>query len=134
MDDASLNLSQYRLEKAEIELSISKILFEKGFYAKSMNSSYYAMFHSVLALLALDKVDSKKHSGVLNYFNNIYIRTNKISSEYFKYISSAFNIRLQSDYNDFFIASRKEAEDQISNAEKFLIMIKEYLSNQTRNF
>jgi uncharacterized protein (UPF0332 family) len=130
MEEVEKGLAKYRLSKAEIEFEISKVLFDKKFYAKSLNSSYYTMFYAVRALLALDKVDSKKHSGVLNHFNNLYIRTGKFPTEYFKYLNSAFTIRLQSDYNDFFVATKKDAELQIENAEKFLTAVKEYLENQ----
>ncbi|WP_083832065.1 HEPN domain-containing protein [Ignavibacterium album] len=64
-------------------------------------------FYAVRALLALDKVDSKKHSGVLNHFNNLYVRTEKFSKDFFRYLNSAFTIRLQSDYNDFFCCHKK---------------------------
>jgi uncharacterized protein (UPF0332 family) len=128
MDSPSLNLSKYRLEKAEEELNIARTLLNKNFYGKSLNSSYYAMFHSTRALLAFEKVDSKKHSGLINFFNNIFIRTGKIPSAFFTYLSTAFNIRMQSDYKDFYIATKEDAEQQIQNAEQFLEMVKNYLS------
>ncbi|MCH7723775.1 MAG: hypothetical protein IIA49_06765 [Bacteroidetes bacterium] len=31
------------------------------------------MFHSVRALLAFDKFDSKRHSGIISYFINKYV-------------------------------------------------------------
>jgi uncharacterized protein (UPF0332 family) len=129
MGNPSVNLSKYRLEKADEELSIARTLLNDNFYAKSLNSSYYAMFHATRALLAFEKVDSKKHSGLINFFNNLFIRTGKIPEHYFRFLSTAFNIRMQSDYKDFFIATKEDAEQQIQNAEKFLEMVKKYLSN-----
>ncbi|MDQ3019979.1 MAG: hypothetical protein M3R36_05330 [Bacteroidota bacterium] len=32
------------------------------------------MFHSVRALFLFDKFDSKKHSGIISYFNKNYIK------------------------------------------------------------
>lgn len=80
MDNSIVNLSKYRLEKAN-----------NDFYAKSLNSSYYAMFHAARAGLAFDQVDSKKHSDILNFFNNLYIKTIKISEVFFTHLSTAFN-------------------------------------------
>jgi uncharacterized protein (UPF0332 family) len=133
MDSPSVNLSKYRLEKAEEELNIARTLLNENFYGKSLNSSYYAMFHSTRALLAFEKVDSKKHSGLINFFNNIFIRTGKIPSTFFTYLSTAFNIRMQSDYKDFYIATKEDAEQQIQNAEQFLEMVKNYLSMKMEN-
>ena len=128
MDKLSVDLSKYRIGKAEEELEIAKSLFNQNFFAKSLNSSYYSMFHATRALLAFEKVDSKKHSGIINFFNDIFIRKNRIAANYFTYLSKAFNIRMQSDYKDFFVASREDAEKQIQNAKKFLKMVNNYLS------
>ena len=128
MDKPSEELSKYRLKKAEEELEIAKKLLDANYFAKSLNSSYYSMFHAIRALLAIEKVDSKKHAGLINFFNNLFIKTNKIQEQYFTFISKAFNIRMQSDYKDFYVAIKQDAERQIQNAEKFLEMVKEYLS------
>ena len=46
-------------EKAEEELSLAKDILTKSYFAKSLNCSYYAMFHAARALLATEKIDSK---------------------------------------------------------------------------
>jgi len=130
MDKLTGELSKYRFEKAMEELEIAKRLFGENYFAKTLNSSYYSMFHATRAILAIEKVDSKKHVGLINFFNNLFIRTGKISDQYFTFISKAFNIRMQSDYKDFYIATKQDAEKQIQNAEKFLEMVKDYLSKQ----
>jgi uncharacterized protein (UPF0332 family) len=130
MDKTPENLAKYRLEKADIELEIAKNLFKDNYFAKSLNSSYYSMFHPTRALLAFEKVDSKKHSGLINFFNNLFIRNGKIEQIYFTFLSTAFNIRQQSDYIDFYIATKEDAERQIQNAELFVKMIKSYLVKQ----
>ena len=113
MDDATRDLIRYRIEKANEELEFSKELFGKNRFAKSINCSYYSMFHATRALLAVKKIDSKKHSGVIKLFNSSFIKSGEIQSQYYKFLSSGFNNRLQSDYHDFYIASRNNAETQI---------------------
>jgi len=127
MDNVSAELSKYRLKKAAEELEIAKKLFADNYFAKSLNSSYYSMFHAIRALLAFEKVDSKKHVGLINFFNNLFIKTNKIQEKYFTFISKAFNIRMQSDYKDFYVATKQDAERQIQIAEMFMEMVKDYL-------
>lgn len=65
MNENLLDLSAYRLEKAGNDLESSIILPENGKLAQSANRSYYAIFHAVRALLALDKFDSKKYLETL---------------------------------------------------------------------
>ncbi|HAN09552.1 MAG TPA: hypothetical protein DCP90_02950 [Clostridiales bacterium] len=38
-------------------------------------------------------------------------------------------IRTHSDYQDFYIATKDDAEEQIKNAEEFINMIKQYLQH-----
>lgn len=118
--EEKLNLSKYRLDKAKEELVSAKVLFNAQLYSKSLNSSYYAMFHAVRSILALDEVDSKKHSSVISHFIKSYVHTNKIDKEIGKNIVKAERSRNDSDYRDFYIASKEAAEKQIQNATDFI--------------
>lgn len=80
-------------------------------------------------MLAFDKFDSKKHSGIISYFIQHYVKTEKIEQEYGQILMSAEKIRIQSDYDDFYVASKNEAQEQISNARKFLEMIEKYIND-----
>jgi len=93
------------------------------------NRSYYAIFHATRALLALDKFDTKKHSGVIAYFNQNYIKTGKIEVKYGKILTLAENIRIKSDYDDFYIADKKQAEEQLSHAREFIEKMETYIKS-----
>lgn len=95
-----------------------------------MNRSYYAIFHAIRSLLALDEIDFKKHSGVMGYFQQEYVKTGKIAKEYSTILTSASMKRNESDYSDFFSATKEEAEEQLENARRFLEMITEYLKTK----
>jgi len=127
MDKIS-DLSKYGLQKAMEDLQTAKLLFEKDHFAQSINRSYYAVFHSVRALLAFDKFDSRKHSGIISFFDKEYIRNNKLSKQFSKILHSAEEIRINSDYDDFFIATKEDAEKHLNNATTFINEIKNYLS------
>lgn len=45
-------------------------------------------------------------------------------------INLSMEARGGSDYNDFYVISKSEVEEQIDNAETFLSRIKEYLNNK----
>lgn len=61
-------LSVYRIETARETLETAKLLYENARYKDSINRSYYTIFHSMRAILALEGVDYKKHSGVIAHF------------------------------------------------------------------
>jgi uncharacterized protein (UPF0332 family) len=128
MDNVIVDLAKYRIEKAHNDLQASKIMLESKLYAQSLNRSYYSIFHVVRAILAFDQFDSKKHSGIIAYFNHNFISTGIFDKEYSKILMGAEKIRNKSDYNDFYIASKTDAEQQIMNAEKFIKTMEDYIT------
>jgi uncharacterized protein (UPF0332 family) len=104
-EDKKADLSKYRFEKAKEDLRAAEELYKIELYKQSMNRSYYAIFHAVRAVLALDEVDFKKHAGVIGYFQQHYIKTEIFAKEYSTMLTKASMKRNQSDYNDFFTAT-----------------------------
>lgn len=127
MNDKIITLSKYRLEKAEEDLLSAKINLENGLLKASINRSYYAIFHSIRAVNALNEFDSKKHSGVIAYFNQHFIHKGQFEKDIYSIITFAYRIREKSDYDDFYIASKEDAEEQFKNASLFIQIISEYL-------
>lgn len=98
-------------------------------YKASINRSYYSIFHAMRAVTILEGYDSSKHSGIIAFFNQTYIKTGVFDKNISKVIASASKLREKSDYVDFYIASKQESQEQIEKAEDFLKVIEEYLRN-----
>lgn len=120
-------LSKYRFERCSEELENSKILLDSGKFKLSLNRSYYSIFHAMRAVNILDDFDSSKHSGVIAHFNQFHVKEGHFPREASKIIRTASEMREHADYEDFFVASRQEAEEQFLKAEKFYNLIKDYL-------
>lgn len=127
MDKKLKDLSEYRLEQAERCIKSAKILAADEDYKGAANRSYYAIFHCMRSVLVLDGMDFSKHSGVLAYFRKQYIKTGIFEAELSDIIGEAFDIRNDSDYDDYYIISKRDVDEQIENAEKFYYAIKSYL-------
>jgi len=127
-DEEHIALSKHRLRKAKDDLAASKLLFENNKLTQSINRSYYSIFHATRALLALEKFDSRKHTGVIAYFNKNFIKTGKIEKEYSKMLMDAQDFRNDSDYDDFFVVSREEAEKQLNDADNFIKRIETFIN------
>jgi uncharacterized protein (UPF0332 family) len=82
------------------------------------------------AVLALDMFDSKKHSGVIGEFNKRYVKTGKFDIKFGRMIKAAEMLRSESDYKDFFTASKEQAEQQMENANEFFQAVIEYLKTK----
>lgn len=127
MQPRTRDLCIYRIEKAKEDLKVARLLFEKKHYSQSMNRSYYAIFHITRALLSLDEFDSRKHSGIIAYFNREYIAKGIFDKKYSKIIKGAEKMRNRSDYDDFFVVSKDEAQKQLKNAEDFTEKIEKFI-------
>ena len=125
------DLSDYRFVTGKEALEDAKIMYDNGRYKNALNRAYYAIFHAIRAVNALDSYDSSKHSGVISYFNQHYVKTGIFSKELSKIIREASENREKADYLDFFVASKEQAEKQIARAQLFLDCIDQYLNKKT---
>ena len=123
------DLSRYRFERAEEEVDTAKQLLALGKLNKSANSSYYAIFHALRAVVALDGFDSKKHKGIISYFNRNYVKNRTFPADTSAIIETAFAVRGNADYEDYYEVSLEAAQDQINNAEYIISIIQPYLES-----
>ena len=131
MPDALKNLSSARIQRSKDCLREAALLLENGEYRGAANRAYYAAFHALRAVLALDGFDSKKHSGVIAKFRELYIKTGLFTPELSDTIGSLFRIRSASDYDDFYVASKSDVEHQYERAIKLVSEIEQYLNERT---
>lgn len=127
MEGSVTELSRYRFASGVEALADARLIYENGRYKNALNRAYYAIFHAIRAVNALTGFDSSKHSGVIAYFNQNYVKSGIFPKELSKIIHLASENREKADYLDFFIASKEEAAKQIQRAEEFLGWIEKYL-------
>ena len=106
--EEKINLSKVRMERARECLEDARINLD--------NRSYYAAFHAMRAVLALDSLDFKRHSGVISEFRRRYIKNGAFPLEMSAAIRILFDARSQSDYDDFFVIAKEDVEQQVQYA------------------
>lgn len=121
-------LSNARFIRAKECVKSASVLLEAGDYKGAANRSYYAIFHAMRSVLAFDEIDMKHHSGVISEFRRLYIKTGILDKSLSPIITMLFDIRQESDYDDFFVISKSEVVEQIANAKTFLTAIQQYLA------
>ena len=95
-----------------------------------INRSYYAAFYAMKAILAIEEKDFKRHKDVVAYINKTYVATEKFPREFGRMIAKLQQLREKSDYDDFFIASKEEAERQLLNAKYFVSVVDQFIKNE----
>ena len=130
MDDRQKDLSRYRLREAQDSLRVAEHCLREELYKDSINRSYYSAFYAVKAVLALGTVDFKRHKDVIAYFNQHYVAKTIFSKELGRKLATLKRLREKSDYDDFYFASREQAQTQLETAELIVESIIEYLNAQ----
>lgn len=121
-------LAQYRLNTAKEDLEAAQLNFENRQYRASNNRAYYAIFRAISACLALEFKAYKQHAQVIGSFNKDFVHTGVFPKEISKKISRAQEVRHASDYDDFYIVSMEEAQEQLETAKEVVDMVNKYLN------
>lgn len=119
-----------RLSRAYKNLEVARSLLADEFYEDSVSKSYYALFFAAKALLLTKNLDPKRHSGVISFFSQYFVKTGELEKELAAILKFAQKERISADYDEFYIASPEEAQLQLENAEKFLQRVKEILQEK----
>lgn len=131
MEGSVIDLSRYRLERAKEDLETAEDNLENGKYRASVNRSYYAIFHALRTITALDHFDSGKHSSIISFFNQHYVKTGIFDREISKLIDSSYRLREKADYDDFYLVAREDAEQQLEKARHVVQTIEQYVRQRT---
>ncbi|ODR43266.1 HEPN domain-containing protein [Eisenbergiella tayi] len=121
---------KYRFDRAVETLEVAKELYASGKFRDSNNRSYYAAFYAIKAIYTIRGLDFKKHKTLLANFNKEYVATEIFPREIGRKISTLALIREQSDYNDFYMASKQESQQQVEIAEELITLVREYLNKE----
>jgi uncharacterized protein (UPF0332 family) len=123
------DLAFYRLQSAKERLTVAEDLFKLEHYRDCLSKAYYSLFQAARAALVTLDLDSRKHSGVISMFNIKFVKTGVFPKEYRKIIANSQDLRLASDYDDFYLASKRDAEKTLDDARLVIKGIEDYLNS-----
>ena len=98
-DREFIELSQMQLQRALALLNESAALISLEAYNSAVNRAYYAVFHAMKAIEALDNFDSKRHTGVIQYFVEVGTEFPYQDISFSRMIEQLQTARGDSDYN-----------------------------------
>ena len=130
LSEEKFSLSKTRLDIAKERIAYADEIMKLGDYKTVANRSYYAVFSAMRAVLALDGFDSKKHSGIIAEFRKNYLKTELLPKELSPMIDGLVEARQGSDYDDFYIISKEEVEEQLKNSKQFILEVEKFLKTK----
>ena len=120
------DLVRYRIETAKSDLQSANILLKEKEYRGANNRAYYAIYHAISAVHALEGKSYKRHKDTLANFNRDYVKTEIFPKTFGRRIARAEEIRHASDYDDFYVATKEKADEQIMTAEELIKQVEIY--------
>ena len=127
------DLALYRIETAKSDIKSARILLDAGEFRGANNRAYYGIYHSISAVHALDGRAFKRHKDALGNFNKEYVKTEVFPRSLGKRIAEAEEIRHASDYDDFYITTKEEAQEQIATAEELITKVEKYVQDRIQS-
>ena len=127
LEEELVELSRLQLARASELLTEASALIALGAYNSAVNRAYYAAFHAMKAIEALDNYDSKRHTGVIQYFRRNYIKTGLFDTALSGILDRLQNARGDSDYNITVRFSPDDAAGYQQEAQEVVDAIARYL-------
>jgi len=115
------------IEKSQLRLISAKLMLKNKFYEDVASRAYYAMCYAIEAMLLTKDMASGKHSGVVGFFNQYFIKEGIFDKKWSKLIDKAWKLREMADYRRRYKVTEEDAKESLNNAEEFVMRAKGYL-------
>lgn len=118
---------EYRLSQGRESLKEAEVLYQEALFRGAVNRAYYAMFYATLALSVLKEREISKHSGLIAFFDQEFVKTGIFPKELSRALHLAFDQRQSNDYGEVGLINQGEAQRAIAEARTFVDKIAGYI-------
>lgn len=115
------------MEKAQATFHEAKMNAQMGLWSVVSNRLYYAIYHTVIALLVSEGVQVGTHQGAQNQFGKYFVTTGKFGLDDARLYTLLLNIRQKADYNCSYNTDSEEMQPLIPRVQEFIDKAKSYL-------
>ena len=119
------------MAKAERAILAAQHLDDQGDIEFSIGRAYYAMFFVAEALLNEKGYHFTKYGGVHKAFGEYYVKTGLFEEQYHRWLLTAYNRRIMSDYGVEVVFTREEARELIWQAQQFHKAARTYIQSKS---
>ncbi len=122
-------LAKARFDRAKELIEEADELLENNHYKSANNRAFYSAEKALKAALSAKGKDAVSHNGVIKTFNMEFIHT---PNDFFdrsdmSAIQTIEQVRSASDYDDFYVTSKAECEEQVQKAKELVTKVEKYL-------
>ena len=120
------------LARSRREIEAARLLADGDFGSQAVSRAYYAAFYAAEEALASVGESRSKHSGTIAAFGRLVVREGGLEQEIGRILRSLFEQRNDVDYGEA-VASRKDAELAVGDAERFVDAVEAWLEAGEEN-
>ncbi|OGU71222.1 MAG: hypothetical protein A2V93_07345 [Ignavibacteria bacterium RBG_16_34_14] len=123
-------LIRYRLERSLETISEAEQSIQNNHLHLAANRIYYAIFYAVSALSVKNNFSTSKHSTLLSWFNNEFVKKQIITKELGNIYNIAFQNRMKGDYDDLITFSKESILENFNQMKLFVQKINQIIGNK----
>lgn len=127
-DIGDIEVIKMMLKKGREKLKTARIDFENERYDDTVSCAYYAVFHTISAVLMSKKLHFSSHKEVIGSFNKEFVKTGKFPTSFTKIIQKLFLERQTSDYDFESYIDSDIAEEDLKKVEEIIDTSEGYLA------
>ena len=113
--------------RASKALLAAKTLVENQLYEDCVSRAYYAVLHAAKAALATKDIEPESHNAVKRMFGLHLIKTGEVEKDFARIFTAEQEDRAIGDYDIYIEINQDRALKRVTDAEKFVQRIEEYL-------
>ncbi len=121
------DLLRYRIDRANESLEDARISLEGSRLRNALNRIYYAGFYIVGALALKHNFSTAKHYTLIGWFNKNFVKTKLVDIETGKTLLRAFEVRQESDYDDYVEYDSEEVLHLYNEMVQFIKVVKKLI-------
>jgi uncharacterized protein (UPF0332 family) len=121
--------AKYKLEAAYKTFNAALVLAEHGFWNSAVNRLYYSLFYAVNALLVINDIETKSHSGSRSQFSNLFVKTDQFELKYGKLYSQLFDWRQKGDYDSIFDYDQESVKPLFEPVKEMIELIEKKIND-----
>ena len=118
------------LNKASEILSEANLLYDNGFISGAVSRLYYALLHTIKALLLTKGLEPKSHEGALRIFGLHFVKEGLFAPRDSHLFARLMKYREEADYNPVYDFIKEDFVELKKEMNELSLKIKDYLQDK----
>ena len=127
-EKGDIEVIKLMLKKGREKFKTARLNFENDLYDDAVSRAYYAVFHTISAVLMSRKLHFSSHKETIGSFNKEFVKTGIFPKSYTRMMQKLFNERQTGDYDFGSYLGADIAEEDLTEVEKIIEACEEYLA------